>query len=105
MIVVSEENEFILSPGSFFNESAYDTAYCTILKYKEDYETALKRISDALPSAEIRFLTQYISKNDKYDVKVCLLYAQLDKENNKGITNKLLKYLFIVFSSKDYINK
>lgn len=92
VIVVSEENEFILSPGSFFNESAYDTAYCTILKYKEDYETALKRISDALPSAEIRFLTQYISKNDKYDVKVCLLYAQLDKENVKSSQERVILY-------------
>ena len=92
VLLVSEENEFILSPDSFFDGSEYDTAYCTILKYKEDYEMALERLSEALPSTEIRFLTQYINKDDKYDVKVCLYYAQLNSEEVKKYQERVILY-------------
>ena len=92
VILVSEEKEFILSTDSFFEGSEYDTAYCTILKFKEDYETALKRIREALPSAEIRFLTQYINKDDKYDVKVCLYYAQIKSEDVKKHQERVVLY-------------
>ena len=62
------------------------------MKFKEDYETALKRITDALPSVEIRFLTQYVNKDDKYDVKVCLYYAQLKSEDVKKYQERVVLY-------------
>ena len=92
VLLISEEKEFILFPYSIFDGSVYDTAFCTILKYKEDYETALERISKALPSAEIRFLTQYINKDDKYNIKVCLYYAQLKTEDVKKYQDRVILY-------------
>ena len=53
---------------------------------------ALERLSEALPSTEIRFLTQYINKDDKYDVKVCLYYAQLNSEEVKKYQERVILY-------------
>ncbi|MBO5720823.1 MAG: hypothetical protein J6R61_04790, partial [Bacteroidales bacterium] len=50
VLPISENKEFILSRDVFFDESAYDTQYSTILRYDEDYATAFARINDALPT-------------------------------------------------------
>ena len=62
VLLLSEEKEFILSADSFFEGSMYDTPYCTILKLKEDYETAVERLRKALPSVDLRFLMQFCKK-------------------------------------------
>ena len=91
VLLVSEENEVILSSGSFFEGSEYDTEYCTILKYDEDYETALARLCDALPPVEPRFLFRYINK-DKYNVKVSLYYARIKSEEAKKYQERVILY-------------
>ena len=91
VLLVSEDNEVILSPDSFFEGSEYDTAYCTILKYDEDYETALARLCDALPPVEPQFLLRYIN-TDKYNVVVSFFYAQAKSEEVKKYQERVILY-------------
>ena len=57
----------------------------------EDYETALARLSDALPPVEPHFLLRYINK-DKYNVKVSLYYARIKSEEAKKYQERVILY-------------
>lgn len=92
VILVSEDKEFILSPGSFFKGSMYDTPYCTLLKSNEDYDTALERISKIMPSAEIRFLTQYYNKDSKSNLSVRFYFSQQKVDDVKNYQEKVVLY-------------
>ena len=92
VLLLSEEKEFILSADSFFEGSMYDTPYCTILKLKEDYETAVERLRKALPSVDLRFLMQFCKKNEKYNFAVCFYFAQQKVEEVKKSQERVVLY-------------
>ncbi len=92
VLLLSEEKEFILSTDSFFEEGMYDTPYCTILKHKEVYETAVERLRKALPSVDLHFLMQYCKKNEKYNFAVCFYFAQQKVEEIKKTQERVVLY-------------
>lgn len=92
VILMTEEREFILSPGSFFEESLYDTSYCTIIKYKEDYATAFERIKKALPNVDLHFIMQYKSDDEKYNLNVRLYLGKQNKEEAKANQERVVLY-------------
>ena len=81
-----------MSSDVFFDESAYDTQYSTILRYDEDYATAFARINDALPSVEKHFVTQYKNESGKYNTVVRLYYVRQSVEEAKSLQKEVVLY-------------
>lgn len=92
VLPISENKEFILSSDVFFDESAYDTQYSTILRYDEDYATAFARINDALPTVEKHFVTQYKNESGKYNTVVRLYYVRQSVEEAKSLQKEVVLY-------------
>ena len=83
VIPISKDKEFILSSDVFFDGSMYDTAYCTFLKFGEDYPDALKRIEEALSPSNPLEVTRYYCNNEKYNINVFLHYVRQTIEEAK----------------------
>ena len=92
LMVISENKDLVLSPDYFFEGGEYDTPYITLLKFREDYTDAFKRVDELLPSVEKRFVFQYYSNEGKYNANVRLYIAQQNIDELKKNHEKLSLY-------------
>ena len=96
LMVISENKDFVLSSDYFFEGGEYDTPYFTLLKFREDYADAFKRVDELLPLVEKRFVFQYYSNEGKYNANVRLYLAlqnidELKKTHKHNFVNNSIK--------------
>lgn len=92
LMVISENKDFVLSSDYFFEGGEYDTPYFTLLKFREDYADAFKRVDELLPLVEKRFVFQYYSNEGKYNANVRLYLALQNIDELKKTQDKLSIY-------------
>ena len=96
LLVISDKKDFVLSKDYFFEGGKYDTPYFTLLKYKEEYAEAYKRVDDMLPSVEKRFILQYYSDEGKYSANVRVYLAQQNIDELQNTQDKLSVYPSVI---------
>ena len=105
LMVISEKKDFVLSSDNFFEGGEYDTPYVTLLKFKEEYAEAFKRVDELLPSVEKRFILQYYSDEGKYKANVRLYFAQKNIDELEKTQDNLSVYPSVIKTDNIVGNK